>query len=203
MEQITTNQYAAFETAYDWFNADLFNGRLPAVLITLQRKSKAMGYFSSGRFASRNGEGTTDELALNPATFRGRTDLEILSTLVHEMCHVWQYHFGKVSRSGYHNGEWADKMTSIGLEPSSTGKPDGKRTGQKMSGYIIPGPFETSAKGLLLTGFRLNWESPDGKKKSSQSKSKFTCPDCRLNAWAKPTASLACFDCTVRMVKDE
>jgi hypothetical protein len=30
-----------------------------------------------------------------------------LSTLVHEMAHLQQNHFGKSSRTGYHNKEWA------------------------------------------------------------------------------------------------
>ena len=31
------------------------------------------------------------------------------------MCHQWQQHFGKPSRNGYHNKQWADKMESVGL----------------------------------------------------------------------------------------
>jgi hypothetical protein len=33
---------------------------------------------------------TAHELALNPDVFTGRSDELILSTLVHEMVHVWQ-----------------------------------------------------------------------------------------------------------------
>jgi len=36
----------------------------------------------------------TDEIALNPSTFRSRSTEETLSTLVHEMCHLWQFHKG-------------------------------------------------------------------------------------------------------------
>ena len=58
----------------------------------------------------RHAEETTDEIALNPATFHDRTAEEILSTLVHEMVHLWQHHFGTPSRASYHNREWAAKM---------------------------------------------------------------------------------------------
>lgn len=37
------------------------------------------------------------------------------------------------------NEEWADKMEGIGLMPSSTGKPGGSRTGEKMADYAIEG----------------------------------------------------------------
>jgi hypothetical protein len=202
--KITQTEYAGLEQAYDWFNADLFGGQLPAVLITLQRKANSRGYFSGRRFSSRLADGNlTDELALNPATFEGRTDMEILSTLVHEMVHVWQAHSGNPGRGKYHNAEWGDKMESIGLMPSDTGKPGGKRTGQGMTHYIIAGgPFEQSAKKLLSAAFRLNWQSVEangqGKTGGSRaaSKVKFTCPSCGQNAWGKPDLFILCGSCS-------
>ncbi len=136
--QITSEEYAGFDGAYDWFNQQLFGGLLPACLITLQRKAKSYGYFANDRFGHRRDqEASTDELALNPDTFQGRSDKEVLSTLVHEMCHCWQEHCGKPSRTGYHNRQWAAKMIEVGLMPSDTGEPDGKQTGQHMTHYII------------------------------------------------------------------
>ncbi len=51
----------------------------------------------------------TDEIAMNPSYFGVVPLLEILQTLVHEMAHAWQFHFGEPGRRGYHNKEWADK----------------------------------------------------------------------------------------------
>lgn len=73
--------------------------------MTLQRKNKAYGYFAGGRFGSKDGTEITDEIALNPSHFKSRTDEQSLSTLAHEMAHLWQHHFGKPSRAGYHNKE--------------------------------------------------------------------------------------------------
>ncbi|MBM5564638.1 SprT-like domain-containing protein, partial [Klebsiella quasipneumoniae] len=89
-------------------------------------------------FVSRDG-GTTDEIAMNPAYFAVCPPEEIMQTLVHEMAHLWQHHFGKPGRRGYHNKEWAERMEEIGLMPSSTGKPGGAKTGDKMADYIIEG----------------------------------------------------------------
>jgi hypothetical protein len=102
-------------------------------LITLNRHPAARGYFSADRFNHRNSDQTRDEIALNPDTFIDRTDLEILSTLVREQVHLWQHHFGQASRNRYHNTEWATKIEAIGLMPSDTGKPGGKRTGQRVT----------------------------------------------------------------------
>lgn len=100
-----TREYTVYEQAYDYFNTALFLGQLPRCLITLQRKANARGYYSPERFVGRNRNGDrTDEIALNPDTFVGRSDKEILSTLVHEMVHLWQQHSAKPGRGRYHNG---------------------------------------------------------------------------------------------------
>jgi len=196
---MTSQEYAGFEGAYDWFNQRLFAGTLPPCLITLQRKARSRGYFATERFGHRQDtQVVTDELALNPDTFQDRSDKDILSTLVHEMCHCWQKHFGTPSRSGYHNKEWAQAMVRVGLMPSDTGAPGGKETGQRVTHYILPGgPFDQEADTLLAKGFRLNWQSltPDRQESKARSKTKFTCPSCGQNAWAKPDASLMCGDC--------
>ena len=66
------------------------------------------------------------------------------------MAHAWQQHFGNPGRRGYHNEEWADKMESIGLMPSSTGKLGGSRTGEKMADYAIKGGLFMQATDKLL-----------------------------------------------------
>jgi len=195
----TRAEYAALATAYDFFNMELFEGSLPHCLITLQRKHGMMGYFSPERFEGRDEAERTDEIALNPATFATSSDTDILSTLVHEQVHLWQQHFGQPGRGRYHNGEWADKMEALGLMPSNTGKPGGKRTGQRMTHFVIEGGrFDLACKKLLATGFRINWQSREtesgggGSPKKDPSKIKFTCPVCGLNAWAKTGAAIRC-----------
>ena len=138
-EAITPAQYRAFQEAYDFFNAELFPGSLHHVLVTLQRHAKAQGYFSPDRFTARTEKAAAHELAMNPDSFTGRTDEEILSTLAHEMAHVWQQSHGTPPRRSYHDQQWAAKMKEIGLRPSDTGQVGGKETGQSVSHYIIPG----------------------------------------------------------------
>lgn len=197
----TLTEYRTLDEAHSHFNARLFGGELPECLIVLQRKSKRnLGYFRPESFEHRSEETSIDEIALNPDNFIGRTDQEILSTLVHEMVHVWQHHFGKPSRNGYHNKEWGEKMDEIGLCPSNTGELGGKRTGQQMTHYIIEGgPFDVAC--AEFTG-KLQWQSlprPSALKTKASSKTKFTCPECGQNAWAKPTSNLMCGDCEIHM----
>jgi hypothetical protein len=115
------------------------------------------------------------------------------------MAHLQQHHFGEPSKNGYHNKEWAEMMEAVGLIPSTTGGPDGKKTGAKCTHYIAPlGRFDIAVTKLIDTGFALPyldiWEDKEAKAKAA-SKTKYTCPCCGFNAWAKPEANLICGDC--------
>lgn len=199
----TARQYGIFQDAYDHFNRTLWLGNLPPCLITLQRKGHARGFFRGDGFIARQGEEKIDEIALNPDCFNGRTDREILSTLVHEMAHLWHHHFGTPGRRGYHNAEWADEMERIGLMPSNTGAPGGNRTGQKVSHFVITGrPFDVAAVDFLANRQAVVWNGTSdevtgrlaARMASAKSKSKFSCPVCGQSAWARPGAQLACVD---------
>lgn len=156
----TLELYPLLQLAYNRFNTLLFDGQLPACMITVQREKGIMGYFYAKRWAKPHEKGAyTHELALNPAYFATRPLIDLFQTLVHELCHLWQHEFGKMkSLKAYHNKEWADKMESIGLMPSDTGQEGGKRTGQKMSDYpIAGGRFELACEQVLQEGFSLPW----------------------------------------------
>src|SRR5687768_8942428 len=122
MRNPTIRTYTGLTLAYKFFNKRLFAGELPPCLITMQRKNKTYGYFAGRRFGTRDGKEITDEIALNPTHFRARSTEQGLSTLVHEMAHLWQHHHGTPSRLGYHNRQWAAKMKEVGLMPTDTGE---------------------------------------------------------------------------------
>lgn len=201
----TLRSYTGFDAAYAFFNKTLFDDELPPCLITMQRHRKAYGFFAGKRFALGEKE-IIDEIALNPSHF-ARGPLETFSTLVHEMAHLWQAHFGKPSRNGYHNKEWAEKMHEVGLVPSDNGEPGGKETGQKVSHYIADNGAYSSAfkafvktrEGKQATALYIEvWSDEEAQRKAKQkasSKTKFSCPDCGQNAWAKADAMLSCGVC--------
>ncbi len=201
MNNPTTQTYTSLATAYDFFNQELFSRSLPACLITMQRHKGAYGYFSGERFASlADPKDVTDEIALNPAHFATQKPDEILSTLAHEMAHLWQHHYGKKPRKGYHDRQWAGKMHEIGLTPTATGEKGGKETGQKVTHLINEtGLFARAVKKLLAEHPAILYsdrsENDAARKKKAASKTKYTCPGCGLNAWAKPDAPLVCGDC--------
>ncbi len=114
-----------------------------------------MGYFSYRRFVAADGSGRMiDEIALNPEYFPVYPLIEVMQTLVHEQCHMWQYHYGNPSRKTYHNAQWAAKMESIGLMPSSTGRLVVRKSARRLmtirSRWPLPARHTGTVRGNLL-----------------------------------------------------
>lgn len=227
MKDISSKNYKAYERAFDTLNNRLFDGKLPEVVLTLRAGRNANGYAWAKRFKIHDSEtpqdatedstalmemedadfqGTVieketlqafDEIAINPAT-ANRPARDVLGTLLHEMCHVWQFNFGKASRNGYHNQQWAGKMIEVGLRPFSIQNPD-KMVGQKVTHTIEEG----GAADLIFReiedsfGADLVIELPniEAKRPAKNSKVKFTCPVCGANAWGKESLRIMCADC--------
>ena len=204
----TQELYRNLQVAYEFFNAKLFENKLPNCVITLQRNKNSYGYFSGSRFQRDNGV-SSDEISLNPSHFKDRLPVAVLSTLVHEMVHLYQHHFGTPGRGRYHNREWADIMKRIGLQPTSTGEAGGKETGDSMSHLIVSnGLFEKAANILLGKGFAIGWaerveaalrtgtepgnNGQDDEGKKSGKRIKYYCAVCGLNVWARHGAEIDC-----------
>ncbi len=145
--------YAELQQAFEHYNVDLFDGQIPRGLITMQREKRTDGdYFRpSALYIEMITPQLMKLLSIQPISVLSH--YLTLQTLVHEMAHAWQQHFGNPGRRGYHNEEWADKMESIGLMPSSTGKLGGFRTGEKMADYAIKGGLFMQATDKLLAAW--------------------------------------------------
>lgn len=205
----TQAQFAAYRAMWDYFNVTLFGGVLRKVFLNFSRRAKSLGFFAPKRWES--GDQVTHEISLNPSHLRRGSARDVASTLVHEMVHLWQYEHGTPKRAGYHDGQWAQKMEDLGLVPSSTGAPGGRRVGYKMSHYIREGGPFARAFDAMPDAYRLPWtcgidEDALGKGKAQprrkESKRKYTCPHCTVNVWGKPGLHVRCDDCGVALVSD-
>jgi predicted SprT family Zn-dependent metalloprotease len=196
----TRQQFAAYEQMFAYFNGRLFGGELPACLLNFSRRSKTYGFFAPSRW--ERGRDVRHEISLNPSTLKSRKPIEVASTLVHEMVHLWQQEHGTPSRTGYHNHEWAAKMDAVGLVPSSTALPGGARVGQKVSHYVAKGgPFEQAFRAMPKE-LTLPWACDEPEdvrlKKAAKNKVKYTCPGCGANVWGKPELAISCDECEER-----
>ena len=196
--------------AYTYFNDYHWDGRLPPCMIVYTRRKSCLGYFAPDRFRRIDGVEVA-ELALHAGHLAARDDRDSLSTLVHEMAHVWRHYLGPLNRNGervtngYHDLHWAREMLRVGLVPYALGCPDGKMTGYRVSHRIQDGgAFDEACRALLDDGFQINWgdrivrpraKGEPPQKAAKKDRIKFTCQTCGLNAWAKPTARLECGTC--------
>lgn len=128
------------DKAFDLFNKHLFKSSLKKCVILVHRHRGAHGYYHHEAFQDKKKGTPVHEIALTPETM-ARSTKDVLSTLVHEQCHLWQFTEGKdlPKNRASHNLEWVKKMTKLGLIPSSTGLPGGKKTGTRVSHYIEEG----------------------------------------------------------------
>lgn len=191
----TLEQFSAYHHAWAYFNDRLFDGTLSSCLLNFSRKAKARGFFSPDRWAK--GEATTHEISLNPDVL-GRPVIETMGTLVHEMVHQWQQEFGSPPRRCYHNREWAAKMEEVGLIPSDTGEPGGKKTGQSMTHYIDPAGRFQQAFDAMPAEYLIPWRSHAPSKATpspTSSKTKYSCRRCGAAIWGGRRLQVLCLNC--------
>jgi len=208
--ETVTRELQALST---YSNRCFFNSELPECMLTIDRFEKcALGYFSPNSFVSKDGD-LIHQISINPSHMLTRNLKDVFSTLVHEHCHLWEFEFGgRKTCNGYHGKIWGAKMESIGLIPSNTGKPDGKKTGYRMTHYIeVGGVFDRACYELVNGQFGISWglateqmrddggpgtSGKNGPKKNDRSKGKvkFLCPVCNKACWAAPTRNLICGD---------
>lgn len=202
MSTVTTSHAAVLAYAFQFFNNRLFGGCLPDALIVLHRHPSAKGYHAADAYQARSEDAERPfltEIALNPDLFMGRSDRQIFSTLVHEMCHQWQQVFGQDYKQGHHNKEWVRKMESLGLIPSATGEPGGKQTGKRVTHYIeIGGPFDVACDELLLY-VHFQYEAVPAapkRRRETVKRVKLVCPHCPdVEVRTTPGTAVRCGHC--------
>jgi predicted SprT family Zn-dependent metalloprotease len=196
--------YDNLQTAYDYFNQELFQNELPQCVITLNRKTNTLGYYKKNAFTTNSGNENISEIALNPDHFN-RPIKEILSTLVHEQAHLLCDVRGYVSRRGFHSKQWVEIMCDqCGLQPISLKNGEDVNEGAaKLSHRIIEGDlFDMVCDKLLkeITFDLTNIVEIKEKKEKKVTKFTYICPDCGEEAILKrDDFNLICGDCSVQM----
>ena len=197
MNAPTKEQFEAYQKIFDFMNARLFDGSLPSVLLNFSRKSGSKGFFAAERWS--RGKEIAHEISLNPQILKIEPDEETVSTLVHEMVHLWRYGQPDPPSNGYHDKAWAQKMIKIGLQPDDG---NGETTGFRMSHRIIPDGAFQEAFQEMPEELRLPWkceETPFLRRKSKgldpKKKIRYACTACKQVAWGKPGLWLICGLC--------
>ncbi len=103
----TLYQISTLEQGFNLLNKNFFENKLPHVIINKQH-NKSPGYFLPNRWKAKKGSSEVHEINLTPSLMIGNNKA-IISTLLHEMIHLWQYCIGKAPRQGYHDNNGLTK----------------------------------------------------------------------------------------------
>ena len=196
---VTDTQFHTFDAQFNYYNKELFNGGLSDCMIQTSGHKKYAGFIKMRNWKNKLAEKEPfiHEISLNPGIL-GQDDKKYHAELVHGMVHVWQQDYGKPSRRMYHNRQWAQKMEEIGLTPSSTGAPGGKKTGERVSQFFTPGGLFIKLFNNL-TERHIKYvpavlEEEGAAVSQNRSKVTYKCP-CGHKVWGKAGLAITCDDC--------
>ncbi|MGN0706936.1 MAG: SprT-like domain-containing protein [Faecalibacterium sp.] len=214
MKELTSYNRAAgyLNKVFDLLNQTFFESALSRPTITIQSTPKAYGHFSlrDNTWVSKNGP--THEINIGAGTL-ARPIEEVCATLLHEMCHYYNYVNGikDCSRGGtYHNQRFKESAESHGLIVQHHEK----------YGWTITSPAESLLDFVLengltdilinrneLSGFQIGGTgthsgapAPTTISKPSSTR-KYRCPCCGMSVRATRCVHIACMDCQQQMIE--
>ena len=191
---------------YTIINHDKFNDELPEPVITIQKtKGNVLGHFTPSKtWKNKNDIESEDvsyhEINIDPRWFCNRSAVEVVETLLHEMCHYCNEMAEiKDCNGNNHNKKFKAMAESVGLIVEK-----GKGVGY---GYTyLSDELEKYIKEMIKPNekafeyFRdCNSVNDGGKKPKAKTTFKYTCPDCGQVAKGKKDIVLKCGLCDVVM----
>lgn len=188
----TLEQYASYQSVYNYFNETLFDNSLKPCLLNFSRRAISGVYFRPLHW--KNEKQKIHEICLNPDVLE-RSFADSMALLVKGMGFQWLHEQGTPpSVVGYCSKELSMKMESIGITLSDTGEMDGKRTGLWLKHSVAEdGPFDEAFK-AMPEEYKLPWVSGAQPLKTQRKndKLKYSCPECDAAAWGKAGLAIAC-----------
>lgn len=200
-----------FEKLFDKLNESFFDGELDRPVITIQSTPKAYGHYSLYDAWNVNGDGKR-ELNIGAGTL-DRPIENIISTLLHEMCHQYNdtiLHIQDCSRGGtYHNRRFKETAEERGLIVTKSEKYGYSTT--TPSNLLLNWILENDVKDILInrndySTFRITGGNttsgsifPSGTSKNNSRR--YTCPCCHMIVRATRSVNVICGDCLTVMLE--
>lgn len=213
------NQF--LERAYGVLNKHYFEDKLPEVVITIQSSQKAYGHITVGKVWMDSWD-IYHEINLS-AEHLDRPVANVISTLMHEMCHLYAMENNIKDTSNnyrYHNKHFKEIAEQRDLKISY----------HDSIGWSVTEPTEKLLETIVKYGLDVQmeyvrmgengWSGGNGddgngddgsdgnglngkrpKKKSNTRK--YMCPACHNSVRATKDVNILCMDCNMQMVKVE
>ena len=201
------------ETLYDKLNHDFFDDTLERPVITVQSTARAYGHYTLYDAWSVKGEGY-HELNIGAGTL-DRPIENVLTTLLHEMCHQYNdvvLNVQDCSRGGtYHNRLFRETAESHGLRVTKTEKYGYSRT--EPADELLEWILNHNIQEIQLCRNDLPMMVPAVGKvgtipgsdavctKIKTTSRRYVCPDCGTIVRATRLVNVICGDCMCGMVE--
>ena len=211
MKELTSyNRVAGYlNKIFDLLNTEFFEGALSRPTITIQSTPKAYGHFSLRDDAWISKNGKTHEINIGAGTL-ARPIENVCATLLHEMCHYFNFVNGvhDCSRGNtYHNKRFKATAETHGLIVSHSERYGWSST--EPSDELLDFVLENGLTDILinrneLSGFAIGGTgthsgAPTITKKPSSTR-KYVCPCCGTSVRATRSVNIACMDCDEPMI---
>ena len=213
MKQLTSyNRVAGYlNKIFDLLNEEFFENELSRPTITIQSTPRAYGHFSLREDTWVSKLGGTHEINIGAGTL-SRPIEEVVSTLLHEMVHYYNYERGvqDCSRGNtYHNRKFREEAERRGLNVEHSDKYGWSHTSP--SDLLLDFVLENDLSDILInrnefSGFQMGGTgthsgtpiTPTAKKSSSR---KYICPCFGTSIRATKKVNIGCLDCGVPMIE--
>lgn len=213
MKELTSyNRVAGYlNKIFDLLNEEFFENALSRPTITIQSTPKAYGHFSLKADTWISKLGGTHEINIGAGTI-ARPIEEVVTTLLHEMVHYFNYENGiqDCSRGGtYHNSKFKKAAESRGLIVSYSKKYGWAITSpsERILDFVIENDLKdilinrNEQSGFVIGGGSGTHNGTDGGTPKTSSTRKYICPCCKMSVRATRTVRIACIDCGQQMIE--
>ena len=204
------------EKIYRELNVDKFGGELEEPIITVQSTPRAYGHVTCSK-VWKSKESQKYELNMGAGTI-GRPIEETVSTMLHEMVHIYNlmYDIQDCSRNNtYHNKKFKAKAEEVGLIIDHDPRIGWSITSP--SDELILYIAEKGWEDILINrqeGYRIPIGGAKGKDtgedgeegkapKKPSSTRKYICPCCGISTRATKAIRIMCMDCGEQMIVEE
>jgi hypothetical protein len=214
MKELTSYNRAAgyLNKIFDLLNEAFFESALSRPTITIQSTPRAYGHFSLRDDTWVSKTGATHEINIGAGTL-ARPIENVCATLLHEMCHYWNYVRGvqDCSRGGtYHNKRFKEAAEARGLVITHSERYGWSHTepGDALLDFVLEYGLtdilinrnEFSGFQIGGTGTHSGAPTPPPATRKPSSTRKYVCPKCGMSVRATRAVNIGCLDCNERMV---
>lgn len=238
MEEVKTSTelYAKIQKVIDELDATFFSGKgkqkIPELVFAINNQCRACvtAFVSPDALYDKVNNRKLQYMGINPKHLN-RDMSDILATICHELCHIYENAYIHIPRGGYHDKQWEELMKDCGLNPVFLNKcktavstkvvEDGNFAKfvakfKENHGEDYFNIVEYSSIVEHQTKVTLGIEDDDEDddipkadnadkpvKKYNRNKIKYTCPDCGMHLWGKSNLSVICGECNMKLKEED